>query len=205
VVTSNGHVYAYFRCKNWESPIVYGQSKCAYVSGVYAFDQNGTLLWNKTISPGAYSMGVAGNGTIFYRTGDGRLVVTGAGAATGFALTTLAYIFIRFLCLGAVARAKARMSKNSNSYSRDQQLILSLLKRDTMGKILGLLARRPGISNVEIAGEVGIPESITSRYLKELSEKGVVRNSSSGRERAYSIDDAYGGYVADAIKRLQGQ
>lgn len=44
-----------------------------------------------------------------------------------------------------------------------------------------------------------------SIIITALSEKGRVRNMSSGRERAYSTNEAYCGHVADAIGRLQGQ
>jgi predicted transcriptional regulator len=261
---ANDTIYANFQSYNYEYPIILGKSKLAYTGGIHALADNGSLLWYKPVRAQDYSMQVTPNGTVFYRTPDGRVGVTGAGIAGGFTLTALLYLFLRFVCVGAVARAKARLNKNDNrnrvldfiinnpgstlyevargtgmnlgtaryhlfilglnhkivasnidgkyvryftnsgTYSREQQLVLSLLKRDSMGKILGLLSRRPGISNVEIAGEVGMPESITSRYLKELSEKGVVRNLSSGRERAYSIDEAYYGHVADAVRRLQG-
>lgn len=265
IKASNDTIYANFQSYNYEYPIILGKSRLAYAGGIYAIADNGSLLWYKPVRAQESFMQVTPNGTVFYRTPDGRIGVTNSGITAGFTLTALLYLFLRFVCLGAVARAKARLNKNDNrnrvfdfivrnpgstmydvsrgtgvnlgtvryhlfilslnhkvmassidgkyiryftnsgTYSREQQLILSLLRRDSMGKILGLLARRPGISNVEIAGEVGIPESITSRYLKELSERGVVKNSSFTRERAYSIDENYTGYVADAIKRLQGQ
>ena len=263
IMCGNGTVYLNFQSYNYEYPVVFGKSQAAYAGGIYAFADNGSLLWYKSVRAQDF-MQVTQNGTIFYQTPDGKIGVTSSGiVAAGFTLTALVYLFLRFFCVGAVARAKARLNKNgnrilimdfviinpgctlyeiargtgvnlgtvryhlfilgmnhkivassidgkyiryftnSNSYSPQQQLVISLLRRDTVGKILGLLDRRPGISNVEIAGEVGIPESITSRYLKELSEKGVVKNLSSGRERAYSIDEAYRGHVADALKRLK--
>ena len=264
IQAGNGTVYANFQSYNYEYPVRFGKSKAAYAGGIYAFSDNGSLLWYKPVRAQNF-MQVTQNGTVFYQTPDGKIGVTNSGIAAGFTLTAILYLFLRFVCVGAVARAKARLDQNdnrnkvfefiarnpgstlyevargsginlgtvryhlfilgmnhkvvassidgkyiryftnSNSYSREQQLVISLFKRGTVGKILCLLASRPGMSNVEIAGEAGIPESITSRYLKELSEMGVVKNSSSGRARAYSLDEAYAGHVANTIRRRQGE
>ncbi len=58
VISGNGRVYTYFRSSNYELPIIIGKSQTAYVSGVYALDENGSLLWNKTVSVGASDMNV---------------------------------------------------------------------------------------------------------------------------------------------------
>jgi predicted transcriptional regulator len=265
VTSGDGRVYAYFRSTNYETPVVPGKSRATFVSGVYALDENGSLLWNRTISGNAYSMNVVNNSTIFYRTYDDRFVVTGAGAAVGFALTTILYIFLRFFCIGAIARAHSRINKNenrnavydfiaknpgltmyeisrglwmnigtvryhlfilgmnhrivpydgeskfvryftnSNSYSREDQAIVSLVRREAFGKVLGLMLTKPGASNVEIAMDLGIQESVVSRCVRELSEKGIVVKEQSGSRGAYAIDDSHKERVASAILRIYGE
>ena len=79
VIPGDGRIYVQFRSINYQSPIVLGQSKAAYVSGVYALDENGSLLWNRTVSATAYDMNVVNNSTILYRNGDGKLVLTNSG------------------------------------------------------------------------------------------------------------------------------
>ena len=264
VISGHGRVYAYFRSTNYDTPIVFGKSRAAFVSGVYALDENGSLLWNKTISGNAYSMNVVNNSTIFYRTYDGRFVVTGAGAAVGFALTAILYIFIRFFCIGAIARAHSRINKNenrnavydfiaknpgltlyeisrglgmnigtvryhlfilgmnhrivpydgeskfvryftnSNSYSREDQAVVSLMRRESYGKVLGFMLTRSATSNVEIAMELGVQESVVSRCIKELTEKGIVVRDISGTRSTYAIDDSYRDRIASAMERLNG-
>jgi predicted transcriptional regulator len=265
VMTGDDRVYAQFSSVNYEVPVVYGKSKAAYVSGVYALDENGSLLWSKTIIPNSYSMSVVNNSTIMYRNGDGKLVVTSTGAAVGFAFTTFLYIFIRFFCVGAIARAHSRINKNvnrnavydfiarnpgstmyevsrglgmnlgtvryhtfilgmnnrivsykedgkyiryfmnSNSYSKEDQFIVSLLRRDALGKVLGYMATRPAASNAEIARELGIQESIVSRCVKELSEKGVLVKEHSGTRSAYTLVDARREHVASIMRRIYGE
>jgi len=256
--------YASFQSLNYEDPVVLGESKCAYLGGIYAFDKNGTLLWYNSMPPiVTNTMCVTPNGTVFYQTPDGKIGVTSAGIAAGATLTAILYLFLRFVCLGAVARAKARLSKNDNrnrvlefiagnpgsslyeiargtgvnlgtvryhlfilglnhkivasqtdgkyvryftnsgTYSKDEQLILSLMRRDAMGRVLGLMLERPGISNVEIARELDIRESVVSRCVKELSAKGVVTRESEGG--GCSVEETHRDHVATAMRRIQGE
>jgi len=242
---------------------IFNRSELAYASGILALDNNGRLLWNKPMDSMVTTM-AANNSTIYYGTENGKLSATQVNVVVGFVLAAFFYLFVRFFCVGAVARAKARLNQNdnrnrvydfivknpgstlyetsrgtdmnigtvryhlfilglnhkivssrmdgkyirhftnSNTYSREEQFILSLVKRGTLGKILAILLEKPGISNVQISRELGITESEVSRYVSELAEKGVVVKGLAGKERAYAINEAYSGHVADAIKRLQG-
>lgn len=98
-----------------------------------------------------------------------------------------------------------RYFTNSSSYSKDEQLILSLMRRDTIGKVLSLILKKPGISNIEIARELDIQESVVCRCVKELSEKGVIARNVDDARCACTIRESYCGPVEDAVKRLQGQ
>jgi len=258
VSPGKGVVYVSFQSINYEYPIVLGTSKYAYVSGIYEFGRNGTLLWHQSIPPN--TMQVTPNGTIFYRTPDGRIGVTSSGIAAGFTLTALLYLFLRFLAVGAVVRAKARLNKNDNrnrvlefiaatpgsslyeiargtgmnlgtvryhlfilslnhkvvasrtdgkyvryftnsgTYSKEEQLILSLMRRDAMGRVLGLMLERPGISNADIARALDIKESVVCRCTRELTERGVVTREAAGRGR--SVEEAHRKHVASAMRRI---
>jgi predicted transcriptional regulator len=234
------------------------------VSGVYAFGENGSLLWSKAIIPNARGMNVVNNSTIFYRDGNGNIVVTNTGAAVGFAITAILYIFIRFIFVGAVARARSQINKNerrnavyayiaknpgltlydisrglqmnigtvryhlfildlnhrilsfsetkfvryftnSNSYSQEDQALISLVRRDSYGKVLGYMVTRRDVSNMEITRELGIRESLVSRYIKDLTEKGIIIKDQSGFSSAYAIDDSQRERVAKAIRQVEGE
>lgn len=262
VFPGNNVTYANFRSINFEYPIVPGKSKCAYINDIYAFDENGTLLWVKDTTP-ISSMQVMQNGTIFYQTPGGNLGVTNTGFALGFTVTTLLYLFLRFFCVGAVARAKSRLDRNenrnlifgfimnnpgltmceisrgtslnpgtvryhilvlrmnrkiieskmdnkyiryftnSNSYSKEDQLIISLMRRDSIGRVLGIMLKKPGISNREIAKELNMQESVVSRYVKELYEKGIVTRVLAGE--GYTVYDTHKEQIAITIKRIYGE
>lgn len=261
VYPGDGVVYAAFQSMNYENPIVLGKSKCAYAGGVYAFAMNGTLLWRKPMAP-FDTVGVTRNGTVFYRTPDGKIGVTGAGIAAGITLTAVFYLVLRFLAVGAVARARARLDKNDNrnrildfiarnpgssrydvargtginpgtaryhlfilrlnrkvveckadgkyvryftnagAYDRNEQLVLSLMRREAMGRILRLMAEKPGISNADIARELAIRESVVSRCVRELSEKGVVARDTG---KGCFVGEEHRECVARASRRIYGE
>ena len=240
---------------------VFNRSHIAYMSGILALDSHGKMLWNRPTDSIVTTM-AANNSTIYYSTKGGELSATQVNIAVGFALAAIAYLFLRFLAVGAVARAKARIDKNdkrnsildfivknpgsslyeiargsglnlgtvryhlfilrlnhkiveshtdgkyvryftnSGTYSKEEQLILSLMRRDSMGRMLGLMVEKPGISNVEIARELDIKESVVSRCVKELSEKGVVVRDT---EKGCFVDEGHREYVARAARRLYGE
>jgi predicted transcriptional regulator len=263
VSPGNNIVYVYYQTENYDNPIVLGESKCAYFSALYAFSLNGTLLWSKPI-PLIQPIGITNNGTMFYKTPDGKIGVTNTGiAATGFTLTILIYLFLRFFCVGAVARAKASLNKNekrnqiydyivknpgltiyelargtninmgtiryhvfilgmnhkitsyktdgkyiryftnSNSYSREDQLILSIMRRDAIGKVLRLLLDNPCMTNAEISRKLNINESVVNRSIKELSEKGIITREPSGKKCL--LDDVQREHINMAIKHINGE
>jgi len=99
-----------------------------------------------------------------------------------------------------------RYFTNAGSYNSEDQFIISLMRRDSIRKVLGLLARSPGLTNIELSRELNIQESAVSRYMKELQEKGVVVRSNAqdihnGRF-SYSIKNEYKEKVATAIERI---
>lgn len=250
-------LYLDFWSYNYEVPAFYNQSQCVYSGGIYALDNNGKLVWDKSMSSRVTYMEER-NGTIIYGTGDGKVSAAVVDMAAGAALLAAFYLFLRFFAAGTVARARSRIDKNekrnsilkfivdnpgstlrdiargtgvnlgtvryhvfilglnhrivsfaaddkhvryftnSGTYSKEEQLVISLMRRESMGRILTLLMEKPGLTNIEISSALGIQESAVSRYMKELSGKGVVSRPQSGL--AYSIKNDY----MNAIARASG-
>ena len=250
--------------RNSHSEAVFNRSKLAYASGVVAIDNKGHLLWNKPTDSLVTTM-AANNSTVYYSTKDGKLFATQSNIALGFALIAIAYLFIRFICVGAVARARSRIDKNENrngvmqyvvanpgstlrdisrgmqmnigtaryhmfilslnhrvvvyqadgkhvryfinsgTYSKEEQMIMSFMRRDGMRKILSVLLNKPGLSNVELSSEVGLQESAVSRYMKELAEKGiVVKELAPMGTSAYFLSNDGRMHVEKAMEIMKG-
>jgi DNA-binding transcriptional ArsR family regulator len=98
-----------------------------------------------------------------------------------------------------------RYFTNAGSYSPEEQLIVSLLKRDAIGKVMTLIYTKPGISNIEMARELGMQESVVFRRAKELVDRGIVVKNMNGRESAYFINEKCKETVARLIEHVQIQ
>jgi predicted transcriptional regulator len=256
MVPGNDVIYVHTVSYNFEYPVVFNESKCAYVNVMYALDRNGTLIWQKPVGSRVTLM-EAKNGTVYYSTGDGKVNAAKIDAAAGIALLAIAYVVLRFFFIGSVARAKGRLNANENrnavydfilenpgstlydisrtlgmnigtvryhlfilgmnhrivayhtgvkyvryftnsgSYSRAEQSIISLVRRDVMRKILGLLIEKPGLSNMQIAHALNTPESSVSKYMKELSFEGIVMKCPTG---SYSIKAEYQPLISNALE-----
>ena len=106
--------YLNYYFATYESPIIYGQSRCIYARSLYAIDGNGSMLWKKPIA-GLVTAMAANNSTFFYGTNDGRIgTVTGNAMVAGIALAASLYLFFRFFLLGTISRAKTKLNKNEN-------------------------------------------------------------------------------------------
>ena len=83
-----------------------------------------------------------------------------------------------------------RYFTNSGMYSKEDQLIISMMRREMIKRIIQLVFIRPGLTNTEISGVTGIVDSGVSRYLKELCERGIVLKSDTAPGRyTYSLSD----------------
>lgn len=99
-----------------------------------------------------------------------------------------------------------RYFTNSGTYSKESQLVISLMRREGINRVLTTLIEVPGLSNREISQRSGIQESAVSRYLKELAEKGIViKEKSAGGATSFSIADGYRAHIASAMERLNRQ
>jgi predicted transcriptional regulator len=63
---------------------------------------------------GFVEQAIVNNSTLYYVTSDGRLGGRTASVTAGFALATLAYLFLRFFMVGTVTRARSRLEQNEN-------------------------------------------------------------------------------------------
>ena len=82
-----------------------------------------------------------------------------------------------------------RYFTNVGSYDVAERTIIAMLRRDSTGKVLRLLAERPDVSNVDIARALGIPESAAYRYIKEMADKGLITRTPAERGYTYSLVD----------------
>ena len=223
-------------------------------------NETGQLLWFRPADTRIEQM-AAVNGTIYYSTGGGKIFASSTGVVSGIAALAMACVFLRFLFIGAVSRARSRLDRNENrntvyshvaanpgltlydisrdlhmnvgtaryhlmilginhrivihkafgkyaryftnsgTYSLDNQLLYSALRRQGIRNILGLLVERPRPSNREIAGRLNMRESAASRYMKELTSTGLVerRNKIEGRHEYY-IHEQYEEALASTMK-----
>lgn len=246
-----------------DEPIALSKSRWTYSSKLYAFNKNGTLIWEKPADYYVSSM-AANNSTVFFNTADGKFNMASINGvvAGGITLMALVYVTIRFFLAGFVVRAKDRLGKNdkrnsilrfidnnpgstvfeisrgtgvnvgtvryhvfilginhrivpyaaddkhvryftnSGAYSKDEKLVISLMRREGVGKILTFLMEKPGQTNIEISSALGIHESAVSRYMKELSEKGVVaREHMAGGANVYSLSGEHRDAIIGALQR----
>jgi predicted transcriptional regulator len=95
-----------------------------------------------------------------------------------------------------------RFFPNSNTYSKDEQLIMSLMRRDAMKKALKALIARPGMSNVQLSNELNLPESAMSKHMKELCAKGIVIKKKASGNVSYAIKDEVRGTIVKALEHM---
>jgi predicted transcriptional regulator len=123
---------------------------------------------------------------------------------TGMNLGTVRYhlliLGVNHRILGNKPDGKSiRYFTNAGSYSSDEQFLVSLMRRDPMRRVLGLLIVRPGLSNRELSRALDMQESAASRCMRELLDKGVVVRGDSPEGRlSYSVKKEY----ADLVLKL---
>jgi alpha-tubulin suppressor-like RCC1 family protein/predicted transcriptional regulator len=96
-----------------------------------------------------------------------------------------------------------RYFANSNSYSREDQQVISIMRRESIGRILKYIVEKPEATNADLCSELGLPESTVSKYLGELSRKGIlVRSSEQNIRASYSIKKEYEASILKAMKLM---
>lgn len=92
---------------------------------------------------------------------------------------------------------------NSNTFSKEERILISLIRRDTMKKVIRVLLEKPGITSAEMGKALGQPDSAVRKHLNELCAKGIAarENISDGRY-AYSIKAEYIAQIESLMKSL---
>ncbi len=100
----------------------------------------------------------------------------------------------------------SRYFVNSTNNSEEKQYIISLIRHDTIRKLLNLLLIKPGLSNSELAEELDMQKSTISAYMKKLLEKGIVVKSAPRSGKAvYFISQNYRERIAYAIELINNE
>lgn len=94
-----------------EDPIVLNKSRGMYIRELYALDNHGRLLWKEPVGP--IKQAAVSNDTIYYSTWEGQMG-GGGSIAGGIAFFATLYLFIRFIAVGAVSRARNVLHINEN-------------------------------------------------------------------------------------------
>ncbi|WP_424357222.1 winged helix-turn-helix transcriptional regulator [Methanocella sp. MCL-LM] len=85
-----------------------------------------------------------------------------------------------------------RYFKNSNTFTDEEKMIVSMLRRPHVKEILKAIIAQPGIQNIEVAASLGVQESVVSRCMRMLAVRGVVvKTSAKGEKAAYKTAEQY--------------
>ncbi|HEY3272918.1 MAG TPA: HTH domain-containing protein [Methanocella sp.] len=256
-------IYLYYYYAIYEEPVIANGSQCLYLNSIYAMDNQGNLI-EKIPVDGYVTGAVAGNGTIYYHTDSGRIGGTRVNVAAGIALVAIAYMFLRFFMVGAVARARTRLDQNENrnvvlryivanpgvtatdlardlainigtiryhlfiltmnhkvvahradnkylryfvnagSYTKEEQSLLALLRREPLRETLRAVAEKPGLSGPELAEKLNVSTTAAHRDLTVLARRGIIEQvPGSDRVHGYSIKDEHRERVRKAMELLR--
>jgi predicted transcriptional regulator len=95
-----------------------------------------------------------------------------------------------------------RYFPNSNCYTREEQLIISLLRREPIKAIIRTLRAWPGLTNADIARATGQSYSAISKFLKELYGKGILAREEAGGFSCYRISKNYARLLAGLTSKV---
>lgn len=163
ITVDDNVVYVSYWAYNYVAPFILNQSVCAYAGGIYALDDTGRIVLSKQTDAYVKSM-TAVNGTVYYWTDDGRFSSTSVGIVAGFVLAAF-YLVFRFLLLGAVSRARARVNENENR-----------------ARLLNFIARSPGATVHEMARSLCMNIGTVRYHLFILSVSHKVKASDDGEK-----------------------
>lgn len=99
-----------------------------------------------------------------------------------------------------------RYFTNSGTFSKEERILISLIRRDTMKNVLRALLEKPGITSADMGKALGQPDSAVRKHLNELCAKGIVlRENISDSRYAYSIKAEYLERIESLMKSLSGE
>lgn len=96
-----------------------------------------------------------------------------------------------------------RYFTNSNTFTKEEQLVISLMKREGVRRILNMLHEKPGLSNSELSSSLSMQDSAISRYMKELMDHGIVEKSQTQEGKTvFSIKDEHRGRITSTARQV---
>ncbi|BAI60822.1 hypothetical protein MCP_0750 [Methanocella paludicola SANAE] len=98
-----------------------------------------------------------------------------------------------------------RYFANSNTYSNEDKMVISLVRRESMGKLLKAVMDSGEVTNDELCEKLGLPESGISKYLSELSDKGIVTKTGQGTRVYYSIRELHRERLSKALTLMDNR
>jgi predicted transcriptional regulator len=138
IYPAGDRVYVEFHSASYQMPIVFGESECVYTSGIFVIDVSGNILSRQQLSTVITSMAV-NNGTVYFGTGDGKITAGLVAVASGVVVLAAAYLFVKFITFGFIARARSRIDRNDNR-----------------NNVMRFIAANPGCTQYEIARGMGL-------------------------------------------------
>ncbi|MGA9140903.1 MAG: winged helix-turn-helix transcriptional regulator, partial [Methanocella sp.] len=99
-----------------------------------------------------------------------------------------------------------RYFPNSNFYSKEEQLVIAIMRREAYRRMIDALMDIPAATNVELSQRLGQPDSAVSKMLKELCAKGItVKGTGQGERPLYSLDSRYREMIPRLSQRLNSE
>jgi Uncharacterized protein conserved in archaea len=99
-----------------------------------------------------------------------------------------------------------RYFPNSNSYSKEEQIVISLMRREATGRVINALVSTPGLTNAELSQRLGQPDSAISKLLKELCSKDILEKSITPDNRlTYHVKEWCSGVLKKNIRHVDSQ
>jgi len=94
---------------------------------------------------------------------------------------------------------------NSNTFSKEDRMIISLIRRDTTKKVMQALLEKPGMTSAELGKTLGQPDSAIRKHLNELCAKGIAaRENISDSRYSYSIKAEHVAHIESLMKNHGG-
>jgi predicted transcriptional regulator len=85
-----------------------------------------------------------------------------------------------------------RYFTNSGTYTPEERAVLSLLRRESLRRMLGVLTECPCLTSLELSRQMGVSTTVAHRHINELMERGViVKVCGTDKGNVYSINERH--------------
>jgi predicted transcriptional regulator len=97
-----------------------------------------------------------------------------------------------------------RCFTNSGTYTPEERAVLSLLRRESLRRVLDALAESPGLTSLELSRRLGVSTTVAHRHINELMARDViVKVCGTEKGNVYFINQEHLGTVANALGRAE--